>query len=136
MAVPVDIAKDKYKKHVGDQSIYEKGIDNVKESPMKKAVAKKDLFEKKTIESKPKLIKGLQNTSRKKWEDSTIKGFDKLETKVKQAVDSGEYPAEHIIKAGLAGHEAAEKLPEGTLSQSYDRMMANRTAIEKYWASK
>ncbi len=128
MARPVNESKNKYKNDI-DQTKYEKGINAVTENPASKAIKEKDRFEKNTLAGKEKLIKNLSEVPLADWQKSTKDSWDKLETKVVQAVDSGKYPAGKVLEAGKAAHNVVKDMPKGTYSQSYDRYLAAKNAI-------
>jgi len=128
MARPVKESKDKYKNNISETS-YKNGVNAVTENPASKAIKEKDRFEKNTLAGKEKLIKNLSEIPLADWQKATKDSWDKLETKVIQAVDSGKYPSGKVLEAGKAAHVVVKDMPKGTYSQSYDRYLAAKQAI-------
>jgi len=130
MAITRDIAVKKIKNNVSSES-YTNGVNATREAPGQKAVKSKDIYLKNTLLGKDALLKGLQSCNAADVKTKTIAGFNDLERKVIQAVDSGKWNVKKVIAAGIASSNAANALPRGDMNKSYDRYMASQNATIK-----
>jgi len=106
----------------------------VTKSPAQQAVAQKDAFTKNTIAGKEALMKNLSKVSVEEWKAKTIAGFDKLQTKVVRAVETGKWNAAKTLTAGKNAHAAVANMKKGTLNDSYERYLAAQKAVVAVYA--